>query len=79
MLFYTLQSAQMADLVLAYDNYYYGQQCAEAIGARLNYPAFMNIISTARSECRIEIEPVIESLEYCLIYKSLDIPVKMSQ
>lgn len=34
----------MADLVLEYDNYY-GQQCAEAIGARLNYPAFMNIIS----------------------------------
>ena len=43
--FHALKSAQMADLVLEYDNYY-GQQCAEAIGARLNYPAFMNIISS---------------------------------
>ena len=42
--FHALKSAEMADLVLEYDNYY-GQQCAEAIGARLNYPAFMNIIS----------------------------------
>ena len=39
-----IKSPEMADLVLEYDNYY-GQQCAEAIGARLNYPAFMNIIS----------------------------------